>query len=173
MATGSAKGAQGETLTGLDLSGTTHTNAGDYPTDPWTFTDSTGNYNNTTGTTHDHIDKAAATIVVTPYHVTYDGNPHTATGTATGVGGANLSASLNLSGTTRTAAGDYPTDSWTFTNPNYNDQSGTVHDQIDKATPTVVVTGGTFTYDGMPHAATGFDASPPGTETLAFRLTLS
>ncbi|PYL38621.1 MAG: hypothetical protein DMF34_06295 [Verrucomicrobia bacterium] len=161
MATGSAKGAQGETLTGLDLSGTTHTNAGDYPTDPRTFTDSTGNYNNTTGTTHDHIDKAAATIVVTPYHVTYDGNPHTATGTATGVGGANLSASLNLSGTTRTAAGDYPTDSWTFTNPNYNDQSGTVHDQIDKATATVTLGSLSQTYAGTPKSATA-TTTPPG-----------
>ena len=31
------------------------------------------------------IDKASAKIVVTPYNVPYDGNPHTATGTATGV----------------------------------------------------------------------------------------
>src|SRR5207302_5974059 len=85
----------------------------------------------------------------------------TATGTATGVGGANLSASLNLSGTTRTAAGDYPTDSWTFTNPNYNDQSGTVHDQIDKATATVTLGSLSQTYAGTPKSATA-TTTPPG-----------
>src|SRR5206468_9188233 len=74
------------------------------------------------------------TITVTPYHVTEDGNPHTATGTATGVGGENVSASLNLSGTTHTAPGDYPADPWTFSNPNYSaTPSGTVHDIIDSA----------------------------------------
>src|SRR5207249_7482193 len=31
------------------------------------------------------VNKATATIVVTPYNVTYDGAPHTATGSATGV----------------------------------------------------------------------------------------
>ena len=45
---------------------------------------------------NDLINKAAATIVVTPYSVTYDANPHTATGTATGVLGETL-AGLDLS----------------------------------------------------------------------------
>ena len=73
------------------LSGTTHTNAGTYNGDTWTFTDTTGNYNNASGTVNDSIAKAKATILVTPYSVTYDGNAHTATGTATGVGGVSLS----------------------------------------------------------------------------------
>jgi len=47
-----------ESLSGLNLSGTTHTSAGDYPTDPWTFTDVTGNYNNASGSVHDVINKA-------------------------------------------------------------------------------------------------------------------
>ena len=60
--------------------------------------------------------------------------PHTATGTATGVGGADLSAGLNLTGTTHTDAGDYPSDAWSFAGgTNYNDASGTVHDIIDGA----------------------------------------
>jgi YDG domain-containing protein len=54
-ATGTAKGVLNETLSGLDLSGTTHSNPGDYVADPWTFTDVTGNYNNANGTTHDSI----------------------------------------------------------------------------------------------------------------------
>ena len=33
---------------------------------------------------NDSIAQATATIIVTPYTVTYDTNPHTATGTATG-----------------------------------------------------------------------------------------
>jgi hypothetical protein len=61
-ATGTAKGVLGESLAGLSVSGTTHTNAGDYPSDPWIFTDSTGNYNNTSGTTHDSITPAPLTI---------------------------------------------------------------------------------------------------------------
>src|SRR5262249_1025765 len=59
------------------------------------------------------IAKANPTVVVTPYNVTYDGLPHTATGSATGVFGEAL-AGLDLSGTTHTNAGVY-TDSWTFT----------------------------------------------------------
>src|SRR5207245_1020152 len=155
-ATGSATGVKGEALAGLDLSGTTHTAAGDYPADPWTFTDVTGNYNNASGTVHDHIDKANATIVVTAYHVTYDGNAHTATGSATGVKGEAL-AGLDLSGTTHTVAGDYPADPWTFTDVtgNYNNASGTVHDHIDKANATIVVTAYHGTYDAYAHTATG------------------
>ena len=88
--------------------------------------------------------------------MTYDGNAHTATGTATGVRGEDLSGLLNLSGTTHTNAGDFPSDGWSFSgNASYNPASGTVHDSIGKADPTVTVSGGgTFIYDGSPHAAT-------------------
>jgi hypothetical protein len=155
-ATGTAKGVKSEDLSGLVLTGTTHTNAGDYTTDAWTFTDVTGNYNNTSGTVHDHIDKADATIVVTPYSLTYDENAHTATGTAKGVKNEDLSG-LVLTGTTHTNAGDYTTDAWTFTDVtgNYNNTSGTVHDHIDKAEATIVVNGYTGVYDGDAHGATG------------------
>ena len=88
------------------------------------------------------ISKAAATIVVTPYNVTYDGTAHTATGTATGVLGENLSSELNLSGTTHTAAGSYPSDSWTFTDTtgNYNNASATVADTINAAQSAIALT---------------------------------
>jgi len=81
---------------------------------------------NTTGV----INKATAIISVIPYNIIGDGTPHTATGTAVGVVGENVSVYLNLSGTTHTAAGDYPNDPWTFSAPNYNDASGAVHDHI-------------------------------------------
>jgi WD40 repeat protein len=53
-----------------------------------------------------------------------------ASGVAIGVNGSDVSAFLNLTGTTHTAVGDYPADPWTFTSTNYNDASGTVHDHI-------------------------------------------
>ncbi len=55
----------------MDLSGTTHTGAGIY-TDSWTFTDTTGNYNNAQGTVTDVIAKATPTITwATPAAITY------------------------------------------------------------------------------------------------------
>jgi hypothetical protein len=54
----------------------------------WTFTGGT-NYNDATGDVAIVINKANATINGTPYHLTYDGNSHMATGTATGVKGRN------------------------------------------------------------------------------------
>ena len=107
------------------------------PSDAWTFTDGT-NYNDASGTVDDSIAKANATINVTPYSVTYDGNAHTATGTATGVGGEDLDAGLNLSGTTHTNAGDVRQRHLDLhrRHGNYNDASGTVHDSIAQATAT-------------------------------------
>src|SRR5439155_15287651 len=54
-ATGTAKGVLNENLSGLNLSGTTHTIPGNYALDPWSFTDATGNYNSTNGTVADNI----------------------------------------------------------------------------------------------------------------------
>ena len=88
------------------------------------------------------VTPATATISVTPYSVTYDGNPHTATVVATGVGGANLGNSVNLSGTTHTNAAAYAADSWSFSNPNYVDQSGTVSDNIATCAITVTANSG-------------------------------
>jgi hypothetical protein len=172
-AAGTAKGVQNELLTGLNLTGTTHTNAAIYGTDPWTFTDVTGNYNYTTGTVIDNIAKANPTILVTPYSVTYDANPHSATGTATGVKGESL-VGLNLAGTVHTNPVDYPTDPWTFTDVtgNYNPASGTVHDNITDVAPTVkiltpasgyIVPLGTVTFTGS-----FSDIGPKGPYTAKF-----
>jgi hypothetical protein len=71
------------------------------------------------------------TVTVTPYNLNYDGGAHTATGTATGIGGVDLSADLTLTGTTHTNADTY-TDTWIFHDPTgvYADASGTVIDGI-------------------------------------------
>jgi hypothetical protein len=129
-ATGSCTGVLGETLSGLDLSNTSHTNAGTY-NDPWTFTDSTGNYNNTSGTVTDFINKANATINVSGFTGVYDGLSHGATGSATGVVDENLSAWLNLGAMFTNVPGG--TAYWTFTGgTNYNDATGNVPIVINK-----------------------------------------
>src|SRR6185437_12281380 len=154
-ATGTATGVGNVDLSAdLVLTGTTHSAAGDYPNDGWTFTDPTGNYNPASGSVHDFIGKATATITVTPYSVTYDGNPHTASGSATGIGNVDLSADLVLTGTTHTLAGDYPSDGWTFTDPtgNYNPANGSVHDVINQVQVTIVLSNRTQIYDGLPKA---------------------
>src|SRR5262249_37265665 len=68
------------------------------------------------------IARAEASITVAPYSVTYNGSAHTATGSATGVGGVDLTGLLHLSGTTHTGATGAPvSDTWTFYgNDNYN-----------------------------------------------------
>src|SRR5205807_177507 len=165
-ATGTATGVKGETLSGLDLSGTTHTSAGTYATDVWTFTDVTGNYNNAAGTVADSIAKANATISVAPYNVVYDGNAHTAAGSATGVKGEALTG-LDLAGTTHANAGTYA-DGWTFTDVtgNYNNATATVADSIAKAGASITVTPYSVTYDGSAHSATGSVLGVKG-ETLS------
>src|SRR5205823_11194994 len=132
-ATGTATGVKGESLAGLDFSATvrTHATAGAV-SDTVTFGDVTGNYNDTSRSVSDEIDKANATISVTGYDVTYDGNSHTATGTATGVKGESL-AGLDFGGTVRTNATNgavSDTVSFTDVTGNYNDTSRTVSDQI-------------------------------------------
>ena len=120
--------------------------------------DVVANYNITNSGADFTISKANATVVVTPYSVTYDGNSHTATYTINGVNGevGNAVGTIDVSATTHTNAGTYNNDPWTFTGgPNYNDQSGTVNDIINKADATVVVNGYTGVYDAAAHGATG------------------
>ncbi len=96
--------------------------------------------------------KADPVIVVTPYNVTYDGLPHTATGTATGEYGEDLSIQLDFSGTLHTDAGVYAVDAWVFTDVTglYNDAGGTLEDRIAKAPATITLNDLTQTYTGSP-----------------------
>src|SRR5260221_13746291 len=96
MATGMAKGVLGESLVGLDLSGTAHTAAAPY-TDTWTFADVTGNYLSTSASVIDSIAQADAIIVVSGYTGVYDGNPHGASGSAGGGKGEDLNSLLHRS----------------------------------------------------------------------------
>jgi hypothetical protein len=136
----SITGVNGETgaTVGTVTLNTTNTNAGTYASDSWSFT-GTANYNNIAATTiTDTINRANATVVVTPYTVTYDGQSHTATVTSlfgvNGESGATV-GTVDVSNTTHTNAGTYASDSWSFTGtPNYNNiASTTITDIINKA----------------------------------------
>ena len=118
------------------LTNTKHTNAGSY-TDSWTF--SNDNYLNDSGLVTDKIGKAKATITVTPYDVTYDGNEHTATGSAKGVKNEDLTG-LVLTDTKHTNAGSY-TDSWSFSNDNYlNDTAARSRTRSERRRRRITVT---------------------------------
>src|SRR5207249_1147276 len=100
-------GETGATVGSVTLS-PAETNAGVYA-DSWSFTGA-ANYNDIGSTSiTDSIAKANATVVITPYSVTYDGTAHSAAITSiTGVNGETGAtvgtASLN---TTHTNAGTY------------------------------------------------------------------
>jgi hypothetical protein len=103
------------------------------------------------------IGKANATVTVTPYNVTYDGNEHMATGSASGVKGEVLSG-LDLSNTKHTNTGAYTTDIWSFTDitGNYQDVAATlISNNITKAYPVIEVQGYNGIYNGNAHGATG------------------
>ena len=114
----------------------------------------------TIATASSTVGKATPTVVVTPYTVTYDGNPHSATVTSiTGVNGETAATvgTVTLT-TTHTTAGTYATDSWSLTGTaNYNNvASTTLTNTINKATPTATLTvnNSPVTYDGTAKSAT-------------------
>ena len=98
------------------------------------------------------INKADASIVVNPYDVVYDGQPHTATLVSiTGVKGEtdSLVGTVDLAGTAHTDAGSYARDTWSFVGSgNYNDASGTLENNISKAPITAQAGTGTAVFDG-------------------------
>ena len=82
------------------------------------------------------IAKASATINVIGFTGVYDGNPHGASGTATGVNAEDLSSLLNFGASFTNVPGG--TAHWTFAgNTNYSVASGDVNITITKATPTI------------------------------------
>ena len=128
-------------------------NAGTYSASA-TFASSNPNYNDASLTVAASltINKATAMVVVTPYTVTYNGQPHTATVTSiTGVNGetgATVGAvTLN---TTHTPAATYSSDSWSFTGAaNYNNIASTIiQDVINTAPLTIKASSAAMFYGG-------------------------
>ncbi len=127
-ASGSCTGVMGETLSGLVL-GTLFTNVPG-GTAAWTFTDGTGNYKDTSGTADIVITKADADCTVNGWSGPYDGSPHGASGSCTGVDGEDP-GTLDLGASFTNVPGG--TAAWTFTgNGNYRNQSGSVDIVIEK-----------------------------------------
>jgi hypothetical protein len=100
------------------------------------------------------VNKADAACNITGYTGVYDGDPHGATGSCTGVKGETL-AGLDLGASFTDVPGG--TADWTFTDKtgNYNDASGRVAIVINKADATCTVNGYDVIYDGNAHTATG------------------
>ena len=91
--------------------------------------------------TNGEIIKATATVTVTPYTASYDGNAHSATvASINGVNGETGATVGTVSlTTTHTNAGTYGTDSWSFAGAaNYNNIAPTtITDTINKADLTI------------------------------------
>src|SRR6185369_10803529 len=114
-----------------------------------------GSFTGSSGTNSLTVGKANATVVVTPYTVTYDGNPHTATVTSiTGVCGETGApvGTVDVSGTTHIMANPAGySDTWSFTGTaNYNNiaagPSTTIIDVINKKDATWTTNPASKTY---------------------------
>lgn len=104
------------------------------------------------------VSKATPTIEMPTISPVYNGQPQAATPTVRGVGGVALTpytVLYNGSTTPPVNAGTYPIEVQYAGNANYDPVTATGSFTIDKATPTVTATGGTFTYDAQPHAGSG------------------
>lgn len=99
------------------------------------------------------INKAHATIALSSLSYTYDGNAHSATATTTPPSLPGITVNYDGSTTAPTNAGSYAV-SASLDNPDWEATTATDTLVIAKATATVHITGGTFTYDGNPHSAT-------------------
>jgi hypothetical protein len=181
-AAGSATGVVGESLSGLSVSGTAHTGAGDYPSDPWTFTDSTGNYNSTSGTVHDSIGQAALSVTANDNSKNFNnaaysgGNGVVYSGFVGGETSVVLGGSLSYTGSSQGAvnAGSYAITPTGLSSGNYaiTYHSGTL--TVNPIDPTIVVTPYSVTYNGAAHTAAvttatgsfGEDFSAAGNFTL-------
>src|SRR5207248_2960109 len=119
----------------------------------WTF-EGNGNYNSAAGSVSIVISQADAKLNVTGYTGVYDGNPHSATGTATGVKGEDLSTLLNLGSSFTNVPGG--TADWAYAgNTNYKSAGGSVNIEITQADANIKVNGYAGVYDGNAHGATG------------------
>ena len=121
------------------------------------------------------ITKSTVDIQINVNDVTYDGQPHPAGVTVSGLHPDFFAPdSVTYNGST-----DNPVNAGTYTvvatfngTAIYEAATATRTFVIRKATPTVTVNGGTFTYNGQPHPATGsvtgIGGAPIGTPTFTY-----
>jgi hypothetical protein len=156
-------GETGATVGTVNVNATTHTSAGTYASDSWTFTGGP-NYNNQGPITiTDTINKANATCTINGFTGVYDGLAHGASGSCTGVLGETLSG-LNLGASFTLVPGG--TAAWVFTDAtgNYNNSSGSV---LIVITTAYCFTGFLAPIDGSVEAGNGGSFANP---VRAFKL---
>jgi hypothetical protein len=156
-ASGTCTGVGGalDVLTGLNLGSSFTDVPGGIAN--WAFTDSTGNYNDNSGTAAIVLSKATAVCTVVGYTGAYDGAAHGASGECTGVGGAlDVLTGLDLGSSFTNVPGGSA--NWAFTGgTNYSDDSGTAAIILNKASLTVTANNKTIHF-GSPTPAFGFAA---------------
>ncbi|HSY50774.1 MAG TPA: carboxypeptidase regulatory-like domain-containing protein [Thermoanaerobaculia bacterium] len=127
------------------------------------------------------VNKATPVVTATGGTFTYNGTPQAGSGTATGGAGESLTVTLTYTGTGATTYGPSataPTLVGTYsvvahTDGDANNNAGDSAPAaltITMANPVIIATGGTFTYDGNPHAGSG-SATGGGGEVLTVTLT--
>lgn len=136
-----------------------------------TFTPAdTDRYESVTTTASIDVAPASPAIALAAPAATYDGHPHAASASATGVQGEPLGPiTITYDGQSDppVSAGSYTVVASLAAGGNYTAATATRTLVIGKATPVISVTGGTYEYDGQPHAAvasavgvTGEDLGP-------------
>ena len=98
----------------------------------------------------------APTLSISCYSGPYDGNPHTCTGTATGIGGVTVTGTWSFNPGSETAAGSYP-ETGTFTSTNSNYANGTAGGTltITAIAPTLSISCYNGVYTATAHGCTG------------------
>jgi hypothetical protein len=179
--TGSATGVNGEDLSGLLDLGAPQIDAGTYVT-AWSFAGD-DNYLPATGAAAVVIAKAASTTSVAGGAFTYDGTGHEATtASVSGAGGLSATPSLTYTDAAGNVLAGLPTNAGSYTvrasyagDANHTGSSASAAITIARATPTVTAVGGSYTYDGQAHAATGsvsgVNGANLGTPTLTYSYT--
>jgi hypothetical protein len=121
------------------------------------------------------INRAMATVSATNVSAVYDRQPHPSTVLASGVDGeplGPLTVSYNGGPAEPVNAGSYPVLASFVGNTNYFPASATATVSIGQATPSLSVTGGTFTYNAVAHPAsvtfTGVNGEVPGSLTVLY-----
>ena len=124
------------------------------------------------GTTHFNTAYATPTVTVSGAPFTYDGAPHAATATATGIGGVAVSGSFiylyDGSDIAPTEPGTYAVEAiFTSANSYYSDAVGTGSLTINPAPATIIIDGGPADYDGVQHAVTATAYALDGVTPIA------
>ena len=112
---------------------------------------------------------AAPILSVTCVEDTYDGDPHSCTGSAAGAGGAAVNGAWSFNPASEINAGSYQvTGTFTSGDPDHDTgaASGTLH--IDQATPALNVSCTEVIYDGSPHTCTGSATGVGGAAVTGF-----